>query len=559
LLAVAAILTFHPAHGQSQTRTAPIDPAQIEKRFDAQQERHRLAKPPIAVPRLAVAPRQADTHPLFVLKVVALHGVNALSEEALRETYDSLIGRRVSQADLLGVTEAITNRYRAAGFHLSRAVIPPQDLKRGRLRIDVVEGFVTDLEINGDDNNAFGVRQFLEPLLLERPSRLATVERQLLLVNDIPGARVADIALDELGQTSGRFRLSIRMKSWRLYASASLDNSGTRAVGPLQTLGTVAANSSLVPGDSASINLSTVPDATRELRYGRLSYDMPIGVDGIKIGGSISHSAVWPGDNRRTIDDRTINQAYELRGSIAALQTRKFTALITASANWSDPYETTSYGDVYRDHVRQVSLALDLKFQDPSNAWNYLGVAARQGVNAFGATRYGDPNASREDAAATASILSYSFARYQPLVQSWSMKAIVTGQYASGPLLTSQSYFLSGAAFGPGYFSGDHGYSGSVELRFDQVPDLSFFKGYQLYTFVDGGQVWNSGGGSKLSLASAGVGLRALITDELSASIAVAMPVHYTSRTDEIGRARVLFSISNVIKWCPNAKSFYCV
>ena len=165
--------------------------------------------------------------------------------------------------------------------------------------------------------------------------------------------------------------------------------------------------------------------------------------------------------------------------------------------------------------------------------------------------------ASREDASPTASIFAYSFIRYQPLTDAWSLKAGVSGQYASGPLLTSQSYFLGSAAFGPGYFSGDHGYSGTIELRFDQTADLPMLKGYQLYTFLDGGQVWNSDGPT-LSLASAGVGLRALLGEELSASIAVAMPVHYTYRSDEIGRARVLFSISNAFKWCPNAASFYC-
>jgi hypothetical protein len=64
--------------------------------------------------------------------------------------------------------------------------------------------------------------------------------------------------------------------------------------------------------------------------------------------------------------------------------------------------------------------------------------------------------------------------------------------------------------------------------------------------------------GEKLSLASAGAGLRMLLIEELTASIAVAVPVHYTFRTDEIGKARLLFSISNTFKVCPNRSGLNC-
>ena len=555
-IATLVATASNSAHSQTQPFT-PVDPGQSEKRFDAQQERQRLAKPPVVVPNLATAPMNADNRPLFILKGVVISGAISIPDDALRQHFDHLIGRRVSQADLLTITEGMTKSYREAGFHLSRAVIPSQDLKNGRLRVDLIEGFFTELDISGDDKDAFGARKFLEPVLSERPSRRTTLERQLLLINELPGLRVADITMDEVGQATGRFRLNLKLKSWRLYANTSLDNSGTRAVGPLQAYATVAANSTLVAGDSTAVNLSTVPDATRELRYGRLSYDTPIGSDGVKLGGSISRSEVWPGDNRRLIEDRTISQGYELRGSFTPVQTRKLAVIVTASANWSDPYETTSFGDVYRDHVRQVSVAVDVKFQDELNAWNYFGLAVRQGVNAFGASTYGDPDASRGDASPIATVVAYSFARYQPLLDAWSLKAAFSGQFASGPLLTSQSYFLGGAAFGPGYFSGDHGYSGSLELRFDQTADLPFLKGYQLYAFMDGGQVWNSHEPT-LSLASAGIGWRALLSDELTASVALAMPVHYTYRSEEIGRARILFSVSSALKWCPNAASFYC-
>jgi hemolysin activation/secretion protein len=235
---------------------------------------------------------------------------------------------------------------------------------------------------------------------------------------------------------------------------------------------------------------------------------------------------------------------------------------LSAVGNWSDPYEKTSLGYIYRDHVRTVTLAADLRAQDPFsgllNGWNYATVALRQGVDAFGATQQYDPLSSRESASPNASVFAYSYVRLQPLVDAWSVKAGVSGQVASGPLLTSQSYYLGGAAFGPGYVNGDNGFSGTVELRFDQTAQLPWLNGYQLYAFIDGGRVWDMDG-DKLSLSSAGAGIRMLLRDEFIASFAVAMPVYYTFRTDEVAKARFLFAISNVLKWCPQRSGPACV
>ncbi len=558
LLPAFGLICAGPALGQ-QSRPAPVDPRQSERNFDAQRERQRLARPPVAVPSIARPEQQADTRPMFVLTALSIEGATAIPAESFAGLYSPLIGRTVSQADLLGVANGISDRYRAAGYHLSRAVIPVQDIKGGRVRVQVIEGSFAELEITGDDDNAFGARSILGSVLRESPSRLSTLERQLLIVNDIAGIRVTDTAIDEIGIASGRFRLIVKLKTWRVYISLGMDNAGTRAAGPLQGYSTTAFNSTVVRGDSLAVNLSTVPDATRELRYGRVSWDAPVGIiDGAKIGASISRSEVWPGDARRTVEDRTVTQGYELRGSIAPLQTRKASMVLNIAGNWSDPHERTSFGYIYHDHVRQVTVAADFKAQDPLNAWNYATIALRQGIDAFGATQQNDPFSSRESASPNASIFAYAYARYQPLIDAWSLMGRVSGQVASGPLLTSQSYYLGGAAFGPGYVSGDNGFSGSVELRFDQTPQSALFKGYQLYAFIDGGRVWDMDG-EKLSLASAGAGVRMLLIEELTASFAVAFPVHYTFRTDEIGKVRFLFSLSNVFKLCPNRSGLHCV
>ena len=170
---------------------------------------------------------------------------------------------------------------------------------------------------------------------MERPSRLATLERQLLLINGRPGVRIEDTALEEIGNATGRFRLIVVLKTWHLYTSFGVDNLGSSSVGPWQSYATAAFNSYLAPGDSLVLNLSTTPADPRQLAFGRLSYEVPVGTDGARIGASGFYSEVWPGDVRHLINDNTKTESFEFHGSIVPLQSQKSTLTLTAAASVS--------------------------------------------------------------------------------------------------------------------------------------------------------------------------------------------------------------------------------
>ncbi|MCX7310689.1 MAG: hypothetical protein NTV56_02950 [Alphaproteobacteria bacterium] len=221
---------------------------------------------------------------------MSVQGATAIPDEALRETYRPYLGRFVSRADLAAITDDMTRLYREAGYQLSRAIVPPQKIKGGAIMIQVVEGQVARIEVNGGGDDPFGIKPIVAVIKDEAPSRLGTIERQLQLVNDIPGVRIADIVLEEIGSATGRFRLVVNVEAWRVYAAQSVDNFGSSAVGPWQSYSITSLNSYLKSGDTLGVTLSAVPDHIHELRYGRLSYDVPIGIDGARIGASTSYS-----------------------------------------------------------------------------------------------------------------------------------------------------------------------------------------------------------------------------------------------------------------------------
>lgn len=517
------------------------------------------------MPVLARPAVQSESKPLFVLRGVSIIGARSLAPDQLGRSYQGYIGKMVSQSDLATIAGTISDCYRAAGFHISRAIVPPQDIRDGIVRIQVIEGSIAEVALKGDGAEQFGIRPLFDPVLAENPSRLATVERQLLLVNNRPGVRIADTQLEEIDGATGRFRLTVVLKVWHLFTSFGLDNLGSSSVGPWQSYATAALNSYLLPGDTLALNLSTIANDPRQLAFGRLSYDAPVGIDGARIGASLLHSEVRPGDDRRLNNDLTTTDGIEIRGSIIPLQSQRSTLTLTAAAGASNVSERDVFGPIYRDHIRTVSLTSDYRLQDSFGGSNFLTLTFRQGLDVFGASHIGDSLLSRDGASANFSVLDFWFTRLQALSDVWSVKLSGAGQTASGPLFTSQQFFLGGAAFGRGYggaeTSGDNGVAGSFELRFDQKSQLRYLSGYQLYGFVDAGVAWNDG--YKLtdgvSLTSAGGGIRLFFPDDLRADLGVAFPLSYRASDNDRRNARLLFSVSNALRLCPEKGQAHCL
>jgi hemolysin activation/secretion protein len=564
--ALALGLLALPVSANAQQASSPgFDVRQTERRFEAQElEQTPEGRRSVAVPRLARTEGSADPTPMFVLRNVSLTGAQAIPPGRLAGAWQPFIGKKVSQADLAAIATGIGDAYRAAGFHLSRAIVPPQDIAAGVVRIQVIEGGIVDVALKGEGAEQFGIRGLLGAVLAEQPSRLATLERQLMLINIRPGVRVTDTQLEEIGTASGRFRLVVCVQTWHVYAFLGVDNLGSSAVGPWQGYATAAYNSMIAPGDALALNLSTTPGDPRQLRFARLSYDTPIGVDGVRIGASGLHSEVWPGDFRRLFGDNTRTDAFELRASIVPLQSQRASLTLTLAAGFSKVSERDSFGLIYNDNIRILSLNSDYRLKDDFGGTNYLTVNWRQGLDVLGASDKSDLFTSVWGASPKFSALNFWFTRYQTITDAVSVKLSSAGQIASGPMYLSQQFYLGGLAFGRGYgaaeVSGDNGIAGSLELRFDQKLNYKYWTGFQLYSFVDSGLVWWDGlrPSDGPALTSVGGGARFFLGGDLQADFGVAVPLGYRAPDNWARHPRFLFTLSNAFRLCPVRAATRC-
>jgi|SoiMetStandDraft_5_1073268.scaffolds.fasta_scaffold00052_5 hemolysin activation/secretion protein len=543
----------------AQSAPPRYDPRQTEKSIENLEAGRDRPKPAVRLPSVPKPEIRASTKPRFRLRGVSIEGASAIAGDALAEAYKSFLGKTVSQADLVAIAGAMTDIYRAAGYSLTRAIIPPQDIKNGHIRAKVIEGYIAEVALKGDDVDRFWIRPVLERVLGERPSQLKTLERQLLLVNDTPGVRVTDTAIEEIGRASGKFRLIVSVKTWRIFSAVGIDNQGAAAVGPYQAFATTGFNSYFFQGDNLNLSASSTPFALREFAYGRLSYDAPIGTDGARLGFNALYSNVAPGDIRQQVDNHSITESFEVKGSLAPLETRKSSLWLTGIFGFSENSERDITGMIYKDRLRYVSLTADYRLQDNFGGWNYLSATVRQGLTILGASGKDDDLLSRDGASGSFSLLNFSFTRLQKLSDVWSVKALVNGQWAGGPLLISQQFYLGDAAYGPGFYSGDSGIYGYVELRFDQSVSNPILKGYQIYGFFDKGAVWSfNNNGQILSLASVGAGIRFFLADQWQAGIGLAVPVHAGTTATDVNDMRAVFSLSKAFQFCPHRPQMRC-
>ena len=192
-LLLTALLLAPPA-ALAQTVPPAVDPGVIQRRFEEPPPAPRPPAPPPVVPDLApgVVPPGAEEI-RFTLEAVRLEGVTVYDEAELRPLWEALLGREIALAEIFAVADEITRRYRNDGYILSRALVPAQTISDGRVQIRIVEGFVDRVIIEGEPVPEAQIRALADRIAAARPLRNDVLERNLLLLNELPGLAVDSV------------------------------------------------------------------------------------------------------------------------------------------------------------------------------------------------------------------------------------------------------------------------------------------------------------------------------------------------------------------------------
>lgn len=500
------------------------------------------------------APEGADLI-TFTLTAIEVDGLTAYPPSTFDDIFAPLYGTKVSLAQVYGIAAEIQRRYRNDGYFLSRVLVPPQHIVGGRVRLDVAEGHVDRVEIQDDVG---GVQKLLESyfshITAEKPLRLQTLERYLLLANDVPGIDVKGI-LQPSQETTGAARLVVTAKRKKLDGLVLIDNIGSTFTGNWEIAGRAISNSFTRFGESLGLTalISSPEKGIREDQdnqmVGALNGSFRVGGDGAYVNTLISYGNSNPGSIISEFDYKSTQLLASLGVGYPIIRSRDHNLFVESGFDYIDS-DTNVFTDVefVRDRIRTLWLTASYDFRDRWRGSTYLSLGVRQGLEWLGASEAEDPLLSRYDAQGAFTSLRATASRIQGITEHWSLYGIVSGQYAFQPVLSEEEFDVGGIDFGRGYnpkeISGDRGVGLTTEIQYTRPSASSFLDRYQGFAFFDFGSVWQSGVDLTQSLSSAGGGLRGWFARDLSMELLVAKPLTRPSqRADGTKDPQLLFRL----------------
>lgn len=552
-LALASLCAMLATQARAQQDASDrADPAEIERRIEQIEPEMRPAHPG---PRLPPGPSanaevQAGPALAFVLTAVRIEGATALKAADFAPLYAEFLAQRVTRAEIEEIAIHITRKLHESGYVLSRAIVPPQRVQAGILRVRVIEGYIESIAFAGADSQEVLLQSHGRPIVTERPLTLSTLERTLLSINALPGLTVRGSAAEPVGR-DGAYRLEVAVAYSTFEVVSYLDNRGTPEVGRLQALFRGAVNSPTGFGERLALVFSTVPDQPKELIYLRAEYDQPLGSSDTLLQARVVRSWIDAGADlaEEKVEGRGLQISLHLRQAV--LRRMQQSLVLDAGFDFSDS-EQESFGQTeFEDRLRVARMGFEWTVGDGWNGTSSIGVELSRGLNIVGASDEGDEELSRADGDGSFTKVTAAVARVQPLWGAFSLRLTGSGQKAFDPLLSSEEFDLGGQRIGRAYdfgeVFGEDGLGGSSELRYDLRFEDAWSGRLQIYGFADGGWAWDheSGGGhGRRSLASAGGGLRISLAEQFNLTFEAAKPL--ARRVDSTGDRdlRYFFSIS---------------
>ncbi len=510
------------------------DPGRLRERFDMQTAPDPAAAAP--APESQRAPGLPDSLKSIrvTLQRVRVEGSSVLPAAVLQSRTEAYTGREIGGGDILQLASELTAMYRNAGYILSLVLVPPQSLADGTLTLQVVEGYISGVTVQAGEGVSASVREALarigRQITASRPLDAVVLERYLLIANDFPGIELRSILSPSQAQGAADLTLVASVK--KIEGFASVDNYGSKYLGPGQLLFGVTGNQLL--GVNDQWRAIAVGTDDREMAYGQLSYSQVVNTEGLRLSAAVSRARTQPGDVLKPFDVRGAADTASLSASYPLLRSRNESLLARVTYDHSDIRTDILGTRVIEDRIRALRLGLSWRVLDRLDGQNLLELDFSQGL---GGTDENDLLKSRAGAKGVFNKLSFDYERAQFFSASTSLAFGIAGQWANTPLLSSEQYALGGRRYGRAYepaeLVGERALAVRIEPRYAGALDAPGFRSYQTYGFYDVGKVWRvgtpaAGVPASQSLASAGVGVRLFLQNNVGASFEAALPLTKT-------------------------------
>lgn len=508
----------------------------------------------IVSPTSGLQPPAGAEHAVFLINHVVLTGATAYGNDSLEAIFRPYYGKHISVRKLYELAAIITQRYHDDGYALSRAVVPPQKIAGGTVRIRVVEGYIDAVETRGAYRDSSPARGIIERIRSYRPLNMNNLERDLLLLDDLSGITVRAVLTPHesgTGSPPGSTGLVLAFSDAHVPSAASIDNYGSRYNGPLEASFSTGSNNLPLPYQQTLLS-GLIAYPFNELQYVQAAQRVPLDSWGTVATLQAAYAHSEPGYRLTPEQVESDSWNYGVAVSHPLIRSRAQNLTFGGDFTIKDILTDALSTELYHDKLAIAGLSASYDRMDAWGGSDLAQLKLSQGLDLPGVTRTGSPDLSRADGHSDFTRLTGNAGRLQGITDTVRLYVAAEGQYAWSPLLSSEQFGFGGQQFGRAYdaseLTGDDGLAASAEFRYSP-PILSLPEPRpELFAFYDIGRVWDYrdwvGG---VSAASAGLGVRFALGGHLSGSLTLAKPLTHKVAAPEYGTGkapRAWFSLS---------------
>jgi hemolysin activation/secretion protein len=432
------------------------------------------------------------------------------------------IGQIIDAAGIKKITDALAAAYAKSDIALYTIVAPEQDFAGGVLKIRVIEGYIENVDLQGDTKGDLDlVKAYAKKLMAERPLRRATLQRYLSLIRDIAGLTVDSQLVT--GSAPGATRLVLKLSQKDLLLTLGVNNNGNPLLGRTQLSGSAAFYGLLQEGEQTTVSLGAPTDLSL-YQFVSVADAEPIGSEGTMAQMTAGYLHTKP----KLVGES--GQAESLQMLLAHPLIRSYDESLVVSADLDGLNSNNALlGELLSDErTRAVRLSANYSLTSPKDFIN-LAVTLSNGLDFLGARII--PNGT---AVPDFHKINVSAAYNRLIDPDWVVRLKTAAQLPGNRLPVSELFSLGGPDYGRSFpvatAIGDEALAESVEIAWHPTTfPIGFLKGSEIYGFADRGETWylsrppfNSG---TVTLGSAGVGTRLAVWKDTSLQLEVAKPL----------------------------------
>ena len=480
--------------------------------------------PPLEVPSGESPTPELDIPGTIVVKQFEVIGSTVFSQSELTELLKPYTNRPISFTQLIQAQEAVTQLYVDQGYITTGSFIPPQTLKNGIVKIEVVEGSVEKIEVKGLKRlpTSYITSRLKKATQAPLNQEQLLEALQLLQLNPLIDKLAAELST---GTSPGRDILTVEVTQASAFAaSLRLDNQRVPSVGTDRRIVELSHANLFGFGDRFNARYYNT-DGSNALDD--LSYTIPVNSANGTLGFTyrlIDSEVVEDPFDDLDLESKFRQYSLTYRQPIFQTPNQELALGLIGDRQTSD---VNLSDNLIEGETRITALRLFQEYTQRSTQ-DVLALRSQFSIGLEGSQTTLNGDKTDEEFYVWRGQAQY----VRLLSKDTSLLLRADLQLADRPLIPIEQFSLGGATTVRGYrqdlLLSDNGFFASVELRTAIARIPQWQTTLQLTPFFDFGTAWNRNDQSVVpreSLYSVGLGLRLEVGNKFNARLDYGIPL----------------------------------